>query len=141
MMRRMAATLAASLLLAPLAGAAEDAKAKPPLGTWVRKVGDNSVRFKITKDKLHATIRHGDAGFELEATYEVDKDGVLKGKITKVEKKGTDGGPSEGEMFSFKFKLDGDAMTVSEVKGNDGQEVGGDAKELVEGEYKKEKKE
>jgi hypothetical protein len=141
MTRRLIMALGIVVLLGSVLLAAEDekGKAKKPVGTWKRTVGDNSVTFEIQADTLKCTIGLSGNSIEVEADYSVSKDGVLFGRISKVTKKGTDGGPSEGDLFSFKVAVDKDTMTTSELKSSAGDV--GDAKELFEGEYKKEKKE
>ena len=112
----------------------KDAGKKKPLGTWKRTAGDNSITFTIRGDTLHSVLKAGANTLEIDADYGVSKDGVLFGRISKVKKKGD--GPSEGDLFSFRFKTDNDTLTVSELKTpNDSAE----AKELVQGEYQKQK--
>ena len=43
------------------------------------------------------------------------KDGVLFGRVSKATKKGVDGGPEEGDLFSFRFKADKDKLTISDL--------------------------
>lgn len=139
MLRRTAAALVV-LVLSTLVLNAADPKAKKPTGKWVREVGDAKVSFDIHKEKLHFSMNVEGQSMKVDATYEVDKENVIKGKITKIEKKGLEGGPNEGDTFSFKFKVEDGTLTVSEVRGADGQEIQGQAKELIEGDYKLEKK-
>jgi hypothetical protein len=129
------------VLLGGVLLAADDdkGKAKKPLGTWKRTVGDNSVIFDFKDDSLRATVGLSGNTIEIEADYGVSKDGVVFGRVNKVTKKGTEGGPSEGDLFSFKVVVEKDTLTTSELKSSAGDV--GDAKELFEGEYKKEKKE
>jgi hypothetical protein len=143
MLRLAAATLTAVVLVSALSAEDKDKADKKEtkhLGTWTRTVDESKVTFDFKKDKMTAKIKTGQGTIDVEATYEVTKDGVIKGKITKVEKKGVDGGPDEGDTFSFKFKIKGDTFTVSELKDNDDKAVEGEAKALVEGDYKKVKK-
>jgi hypothetical protein len=117
---------------------AEDKVAKP-IGTWVRENGDNKVTFAITKDKLTATLHTGNGDLVIQTTYEVDKDNVLKTKITKVDKNDIGAQIEEGHTFSFKFKIADGTMTVTDLKDKDGNDPGEGPKSLVEGDYKKEK--
>lgn len=58
---------------------------------------------------------------------------MLAGVIKKVERKGIEGGPGEGDKFGFRVKIDKDKMIVSDLTGTDSDE----ARQLVQGEYKK----
>jgi len=136
MVRSVIAMLALVVVTAT-AGAEE--KVKKPLGTWVRENGDNKITFVITNDKLSATLHTGNGDLVIQTTYEVDKDSVLKTKITKIEKNDIGAQVEEGHTFSFKFKLADGTMTVSDLKDKDGNDPGEGPKSLVEGDYKKEK--
>ncbi|HXG10100.1 MAG TPA: hypothetical protein VNK04_09955 [Gemmataceae bacterium] len=126
----------AGLLVLSVGGAMA---ADGPVGVWTRTVGDRSIKFDIQADRLKVTLAEGtDRSIVIDASYTI-KEGVLSGVIKKVELKGVDGGPSEGSKFSFRIKVDKDRMTLSELKGDDGTAVNDEAKQLVEGEYKKEK--
>jgi len=120
--------------------AAED-KVTKPLGTWVRESGDNKVTFVIKADKLTGTVHMQNGDLIVEATYEVTKDNELKAKITKIEKNELGAQIEEGSKFSFKYKIADGTMTVSDLKDNDGNDPGENPKQLVEGEYKKQKEE
>ena len=136
MVRSVIAMLALVVVTAT-AGAEE--KVKKPLGTWVRENGDNKITFVITNDKLSATLHTGNGDLVIQTTYEVDKDSVLKTKITKVDKNDIGAQIEEGHTFSFKFKIADGTMTVSDLKDKDGNDPGEGPKSLVEGDYKKEK--
>jgi hypothetical protein len=136
MVRSVIAVLA---LVVVTATAGADDKVKKPLGTWVRENGDNKITFVITNDKLSATLHTGNGDLVIQTTYEVDKDSVLKTKITKVDKNDIGAQIEEGHTFSFKFKIADGTMTVSDLKDKDGNDPGEGPKSLVEGDYKKEK--
>jgi len=138
MARRTTAALLAAFALAANAVAADkdDKKADDrPLGTWARKLpNDVVVTFKIEADKMVCeVVTPNGESVTAHGAYGV-ADGVLFGVINKVEKKGTDGGPNKGELFGFNFKLAKDTLTISDYRGSVER---ADAKELVEGEYKK----
>jgi len=118
--------------------AAQD-KVVKPLGTWVRDTGDNKLTFVIKADKFTATVHTQNGDLIVEASYEATKDGELKAKITKIEKNEVGAQIEEGSKFSFKFKIADGTMTVSDLKDNDGNDPGEGPKNLVEGEYKKQK--
>ncbi|HZT80821.1 MAG TPA: hypothetical protein VFA26_11385 [Gemmataceae bacterium] len=117
------------------APAAQDKdKAARPVGVWTRSADDHKITFDIRKDdKLFVTLNQGERVVKVEATYKVGKDNQLTMKVTKVELKGVDNGPSEGQEFSFRFKVVDGTMTVSDLKGTDSEE----AKNVVQGEYKR----
>jgi hypothetical protein len=75
-------------------------------------------------------------GLTVKAKITVGEDGVVKGEIEGVEGNSPNP-PEKGEKFSFKTKVAKGTLTISEMEG-----TGGDAaKQLVEGDYKKKKKE
>ncbi len=139
-MNRFASLALASVILFAVSALADAEKegGKKPLGTWKRIAGDTTITFEIKADSAHFTVVNSNNGntIEVEADYGVTKDGVVFGRINKVTKKGGDDGPSEGDLFSFRFSIDKDKLTVSELKTSAGGE---DAKQAVEGEYTKEK--
>jgi hypothetical protein len=110
---------------------AEDAAAKKPAGSWARKAGDMTITFTFKADSLEVKVTNG-ATIDIQADYGLTKDGTLFGIITKATKTGTDG-PNEGDLFSFRVKLEKDTLTISDLKGTAGGEG---AKNAVEGEYK-----
>jgi hypothetical protein len=138
MLRYAAATLAAVVIVSALA--AEDKKDNKPVGVWTKEVEETKLKIEFKKDKLIFSMKNNQGTISVEATYKVDKDGLLKGKVAKVEKKGIDGGPDEGDTFSFKFKVKGDTFTLSELKDKDGKDADDGVKQLIEGDYKKQKK-
>ena len=131
-------TVALATLLVLVSGAAgvdEKGTAKSrPVGIWKRSAGDNSITFTIKGDTLHVVVKAGGNTTEVDADYGVSKDEVLFARINQSKKEGD--GPSEGDLFSFRFRVENDTLTVSELKThNDSAE----AKELVQGEYKRQK--
>jgi hypothetical protein len=134
MSRWVTAALALTLVCAmPLAAADE---VKKPTGTWTKKAGEITVTFTIKGDGLTVSLK-GDGKIEATADYGVSKDGVLFGRISKVTKEGIDGGPEEGDLFSFRFKVEKDKLTISELTA---AKTSDEAKKLVEGDYEKQNK-
>ena len=117
------------------AGTGEKAASKKLLtGSWKRTAGDNFITFTFKGNTLHAVMKAGDNPMEVDADYGVSKDGVLFGRISKVKKEGE--GPSEGDLFSFRFRIDGNTLTLTDLKTpHDNDE----AKELLQGDYHKQK--
>jgi hypothetical protein len=136
MARVTTVALAMVLLLVGAAPGADEKEAskKKPVGTWKRTAGDNSITFTIKADTLHVVVKTGGDSKEIDADYGVSKDGVLFARINRTKNDGD--GPSEGDLFSFRFTLDNDRLTLSELKT---PQDSAQAKELVHGEYRKEK--
>jgi hypothetical protein len=131
-------TVALAMLLMVVTGAAgADEKGtgkSKPVGVWKRTAGENSITFTIKGDTLQVVVKAGGNTMEIDADYGVSKDDVLFARINKSKKEGE--GPSEGDLFSFRFKVENDRLTVSELKtAHDSAE----AKELVQGEYQRQK--
>jgi hypothetical protein len=133
MTRWLTAAAAVCLLCAaPLAAA--DA-AKKPVGTWTRTEGDVSVTFDIKKDgALQVTLKGGDRKIDVTADYGLSKDGVLFARISKIKKENIDGGPDEGDLFSFRYKVEKDKLVISDLNS---PKTSDEAKKLVEGDYAK----
>jgi hypothetical protein len=133
--RIAAGVFALSLLVGPSA-ADDKEKDKPATTTWVRESNGVDITFEIGKDTLQGTVLSGGNGFVATGKMTVDKDGVVKVKITEVEEKGTfPMKPKVGLEFSFKWKVADDKAELSDLKGKGVEE----AKAIVEGEYKKKK--
>ena len=133
MLRRVLSAAVVVLLVSPALSADS---AKKPVGNWTRSAGDAKLTFEIKENGLRIILTRGETKIEADADYAVSKDGHLFGRISKVTKAGTDGGPSEGELFAFQFKVENDKMSLSDLKATHG---GDEARQLVEGEYEKAK--
>jgi hypothetical protein len=135
MTRWVTAALVLGLACAVPAAAADEAK--KPLGTWTKKEGDATITFAIKADGMSVVLKgEGDRKIEVEADYGLSKDGVLFARVSKITRTGIEGGPDEGELFSFRFKLDKDKLTISDLSA---PKTSDEAKKLVEGDYEKEK--
>jgi hypothetical protein len=138
----MVRTLVAGMTLAlTLITTAADGKQapKPAADTvsWAREAGDVNIKMEIGKDTIKLHVYHENDGVVVTCRTTALKDGVMKAKITGVEEKGSfPAKPKEGLEFTFKWKVDGEKATLSELKGDD-VEV---AKPVLEGEYKKKAK-
>jgi hypothetical protein len=131
MLRGVMGTLTVLILLATT-GAAQEKTVKKPLGIWIKDQGDAKVTFDLKAEQLYCIISGGGITLTIEADYGVSKDGVVFGRISRVDRQGTDVGPSVGELFSFKYALKKDVMTISELAGASA----GEARALIEGDYK-----
>lgn len=124
------------LFVGSMPGAEEKAQAKEKIiGTWTHTVGEHTITFTFKGDTLQALMKGEGNGIRIDADYGVSKDGVLFGRINKVEQEGNNGG-SEGDLFSFRFKVNDANMTVSDLKTSRENDQ---SKDLVEGDYKKQK--
>jgi hypothetical protein len=121
-----------------LADDGKSVKDKPiASGTWEKKDADPTLEF-TGEDKL-TIFPHGEhLKFQIDCSYTVTKEGLVKAKVTKlggdeevVEK--VKGHVPVGLEFQFKWKVDGEKATIDDVDGKDVEIV----KERLEGEYTK----
>jgi len=136
MVRSVIAVLA--LVVVTATAGAED-KVKKPVGTWVRDAGENKVTFAFKDKTLTATVKLNNGELVVEANYEATKEGEIKATITKIVKNDVGVQLEEGNKFSFKHKIADGTMTISELKNNEGADAEEGPKQLVEGDYKKQK--
>lgn len=132
MFRLLVAGLAlAAFALSPVA--AEDKKEKDKPTTWVKEVGDLTLKFEIGKETAKYHVFSGDNGAIITSKLKWEKD-VVTSEVTDVEVKGNfPAAPKKGDKITFKWVVKGDTATLSDLKG-DGTDA---AKDVVEGEYKK----
>ena len=134
MLRSTAFAVALALVCAvPLS--AGDTKAKKPLGTWTKTVGDIDVTFRFEADTLKCTLSGMGVVIDIDADYGISKDGHIFGRITKVERKGACIGPKVGDLFVFRIQTKENTLTISNL----GPSEDADAKAIIEGDYKKKK--
>ena len=129
MVRLLAGALGVALLMS--SASAQDKKTT----TWEREANGIEIKFEFGKDTLKVTAMQGDNGtvFDCKTTI---KDGLVKATVTDSTEKGNfPPTPKKGFEFSFKWKEEGEKATVSEFKWEGLEE----AKDIVEGEYKKKK--
>ena len=119
-------------LVAVPASAQKNAPAKP-IGTWTRTADPFSISFVIQEDGMKIVLKAEGNSLTAHADYAVTKDGVLFGRMNKIERMGIDDGPAEGDLFSFKFKITGSEMQLDDLQGK----ANDDAKRIVQGTYKK----
>jgi hypothetical protein len=139
MLRTVSLALLAGLLFTALAQAEDKPKdkeaVKKPTGSWVREVNNHTLTVTFRADDMTVHVKDGDGNtITITAAYGVTKDKVLFATMTKVEKKGIDGGPDKGDLFSFVFSVSDKELTTSDLKGT---HVNEDARKLFEGVYKK----
>jgi hypothetical protein len=135
MTRWLTAALALTLACAaPLAAADE---AKKPQGTWTKTDGERKITFHIKPDGMQVVLKASeDRKIEVVTDYGVTKDGILFGRVNKVTKPGNEG-PEEGDLFSFRFKVEKDKLVLSDLTGT---RINDEAKKIIEGDYEKDKK-
>ena len=92
----------------------------------------NSMSSPFKTDTLKCTLSGGGITIAIDADYGMAKDGSIFGRISKVEKKGTEFGPNAGDLFTFHVRAKGDTLTLSDL----GPANNADARQLVEGDYK-----
>jgi hypothetical protein len=115
----------------------KDPKDKPALVSWERESNGIDLKLDVGKDVLKVHVFSGENGMIATCKMTVDKDGLVKATVTEVEEKGNfPAKPKVGFEFSFKWKVDGETATLSDLMG----EGVADAKALAEGDYKKKKK-
>ncbi len=121
-----------------LAADGKDDKDKPvPSGTWEKKDAEPTLEF-TGDDKLTIFPHGANVAFQVECSYALTKDGLVKAKVTRlggaddvVEK--AKGSVPIGLEFRFKWKVDGDKATLDDLDGDDVEHV----KERLQGEYTK----
>ncbi len=131
-MRRAAHAVAVLAVLgAGVVWADEPPTSRKPLGTWQKKFEENQIQFEVKPDTFRVTVTTPDVTIEADADYAVTKDGILFGVIRKVDKKGICAGPMEGDLFSFRYTVNNNVLTIKDLHGTDNEE----AKQLLQGEY------
>ena len=115
---------------------AKEKKAAGPAGVWTREAGGLDLKFDFTKPgTLVIGVFKGTDGAVVTSEYTV-KGGVVKAKVTKSEEKGSfPGAPPVGMTFGFKWTAKGDTAELSDLTGEEVDQV----RPIVEGEYKKAK--
>ena len=125
--------LTAALLLSPQLTAQDKQGPARPVGSWAREQDGVTVRFTFTDARMKCAIEAGGLHLDVDADYAVSKDGVLFGRVTKVDRKGTEAGPAAGDLFSFKYAVKKKTLAISDLRGTGGA---GEGRGIVEGEYK-----
>ena len=135
MIRRLLAVCFVLILAVP-ALADEKFDTKKLKGAWLRDAQGTKLLYRFKDDgKMTAklTPQGSDQSIIVEVDYTIDKNGVISGVITKVEAPMAEGLPSKGDKFSMKVEVGKETLIISDFKGVEGGEI----KQLVEGEYKK----
>jgi hypothetical protein len=133
-MRAPLSLLSLGLLLLTTAASADEpaARTKKLIGAWERSLGGTTVVFHFKTDQMTVKVTDGGATIDVEGEYGVTKAGVVYGIVTKVTKTGTDDGPSEGDVFRFRFTPDGKKATLDDLK-----PATDEVKKLIEGAYER----
>jgi hypothetical protein len=128
----------AVVLVASAGSAAQEGKKDKttgPTGVWAREAGGLDLKFDFTggRSPFKVSVFKGDDGITATCKYEV-KDGVVKAEITAVAEKGSfPNPPPVGFAFSFKWAAKGDTAELSDLTGDDIDNI----KPVVEGEYQR----
>jgi hypothetical protein len=116
---------------------AEDKKEKAearPKGKFTKSANNLEISFEFKKDDVIVfTMGDGNNGCTLEAKATFEKDGKVKCKTEKFETQGNFPVQKEkGYVFSFKYKIDGKKIVISDLEGDD---INDEAREIVGGDY------
>jgi hypothetical protein len=128
--------LACRLSLADDGKGSKDDKPKPS-GTWEKTDAEPKLEFS-GDDKL-TIFPHGDnLKFQIDCSYTVTEDGLVKVKITQItgDEKVVEQAKASvpiGLEFQFKWKVEGETAKIDDLDGKDVDLV----KERLEGEYTK----
>ncbi|HVL12038.1 MAG TPA: RNA polymerase sigma factor [Gemmata sp.] len=122
----------------PVASAQEDKKDEKPVlsGTWVKK--DGEPKFEFEKETMRLSPHGDSAVMMLTCEYTIDKDGVVRAKITahagkdEVKKVAMQKLPV-GTEFTFKWTVNKDACVIEDLKGEKAEAF----KSHFEGTYEK----
>jgi len=137
MIRRVLISSAVLVFAAIPALADDKLDVKKLKGKWEREVGGNKIVFEFKDDKTMRclmTPQGLNESAEVDCDYKLGDDGVVSLTIVKIDKKGADGLPDKDDSFTFKVALEKDVLTISDLKGSKASD---DAKQFVEGDYKK----
>lgn len=122
--------LAGGFALALVALSAGADEKKGPKTTWVRETNGVDLKFEIGKDTATFNVFVGENGVVITAKLTKEKD-VVTAEFTDVKEQGTfPNKPKKGDKISFKWTEKDGVAKLSDFKGD------GEAKEIVEGEYK-----
>jgi hypothetical protein len=125
------------LVVASLPASADDKKDQALSGVWALKGGELKIEF--ADKKTIKIFPHGDSDvIVLHCEYVLDKEGLVKAKITSLE--GKDEAKESvknilpvGTQFSFKWKVKDDTAKLDDVKGDQAEHL----KSHLEGDYEK----
>jgi len=128
------------LPLACASASADDKKDdKPALsGTWAKKDAQLKIEF-AGKDVLKILPHGDDPVIVIVCDYTVEKEGLVKAKVTGLEakeeiKQKVQEHVPVGLTFSFKWKMNGDAAKLDELKGDKNVDT---LKSHLEGDFEK----
>ena len=126
--------LALVALSAPAADK-DDKDKSAAAGVWERKEGEMKIEF-ADKDVLKISPHGKDELILVLCKYSIDKDGLVKAKVTELEGKAKDkvkDAVPVGLEFTFQWKVKEDAATLDDVKGDNVEHL----KSHLEGKYGK----
>src|SRR5262249_25795695 len=107
----------------------------PPAGELEGKWEFGNTWLTVKGGRLGWEMNGAGGRYQFDADFSVTKDSLLYGVVTATRHQVKDGGqaPGEDDTFSFRFRVDGDELSVRGVRGHglDGPEV----KKWIEGRY------
>jgi hypothetical protein len=110
---------------------AQQPKKQPLSGTWKKTAGEVKLSFEFKGRALHFSMAEGDKTLDIKADFGTSSDGHVFGRVNKVEKNGINEGPDVGDLFSFRYEMKRDTLTISELRGTDSEQ----ARNLIQGDY------
>jgi hypothetical protein len=139
--RYLGALVIAVLVLAGLSAVADDKKDdkdKPSLsGVWTRK--EHQLKIEFSDKEVMKISPHGkDEVILVVCKYTVDKNGMVKAKVTELEGKEKDKAKDHVPVdleFSFKWQVKNDTATLGDVSGDNVEAL----KQHLEGDYEQKK--
>lgn len=121
--------------VAAMSAPAEDKKDKSAVsGTWAKK--DGQLKIEFVDKEVVKFYPHGDNEFVVVCKFSIDKDGLVKAKITGLEgkdeiKEKAKGILPTGLEMNFTWRAKGDAATLDDLKGDNTEGL----KSHLEGEF------
>jgi|GEM_PF-1186206 len=139
--RQLGALVIAMLVLAGFSAAADDKKDdkdKPSLsGVWTRK--EHQLKIEFADKEVMKISPHGkDEVILVVCKYTLDKNGLVKAKVTELEGKEKDKAKDHVPVdleFSFKWQVKNDTATLADVSGDNVEAL----KQHLEGDYEQKK--
>jgi hypothetical protein len=108
------------------------------MGVWVPVTPEGELRFKEGRMTWLIPFPPSGSSVRIDAEYGTTKDSLLHGIITRIDYGETTGRvketlPEEDDTFSFRFRVDGDQLTVKDIRGKGFEEL----KKGAQGQYKR----
>lgn len=132
-MNRIALSAIALLVLNTMIFGAEPTS-KNVQGKWVRGEDGSAITFTFTEKTLEIKLERDGNKLVLDNDFQVGREATVFGRVVEIKADGINSNATKGDFFSFVLDVEGDKVTVKDLKGTN---VSEQAKTLIEGEYKK----